>query len=557
MQSKRPIVLMGILLVLLLGFVTRSAAMDQLTGAPSAGRSAAADQPAVLPGQNSVSGLKIERDPKGRWMATFDYFYTGEPSGAYVNVEVFSGEGGSDESPVAQQLVGNGRIARGTHRASIEINRPPHSAAAVTTKSLSANMRIGRQTIASEHSRQEIFWPEISVWMAERELAEKGPEALLKRAVAQIDHGSGSSLQEAKRLLERLISKDARYVPAYIELARVAMKTNWGPEGLYQAERLLDSALQIQGDSVNAKILLGYVYAHQRRYPLAEKLTAEAAGAGATNLWVWSNWGEMLAMQGKVEPAIQKYREGLAHPRSDAANDRARLDAYGKLLALLQPRNDIQGMEELYKKRATEFGPGSCFSADYARFVLQQRGDADTAVKLAREAVDGQCQDSAARATLGLAHYAAWAGSTDPQRSESLHQARVFLPAGPNVFYLLAGSERTASVAKQLMSAGETIDQKDNYKLNALAYALKNGEHDTARRLIKLGARTDTAIGEGDIPVALVPVMTADIEGIRMLQSLGVDYAKVRYQGSTALDEARRTGDRRMLDVLESKGRSL
>lgn len=107
------------------------------------------------------------------------------------------------------------------------------------------------------------------------------------------------------------------------------------------------------------------------------------------------------------------------------------------------------------------------------------------------------------------------------------------------------------------MSAGETIDQKDNYKLNALAYALKNGEHETARRLIKLGARTDTAIGEGDIPVALVPVMTADIEGIRMLQSVGVDYTKVRYQGSTALDEARRTGDRRMLDVLESKGRSL
>ena len=134
---------------------------------------------------------------------------------------------------------------------------------------------------------------------------------------------------------------------------------------------------------------------------------------------------------GKIEPAIQKYREGLARPRSDAANDRARLDAYGKLLALLQPRNDIQGMEELYKKRATEFGPGSCFSADYARFVLQQRGDADTAVKLAREAVDGQCQDSAARATLGLAHYAAWAGSTDRNaRSRCIRRAS-FCLRGP------------------------------------------------------------------------------------------------------------------------------
>ena len=49
-------------------------------------------------------------------------------------------------------------------------------------------------------------------------------------AVDLIENGTTESLREARQVLERLIGKDSKFAPGYIELARVAMKTNWGPK---------------------------------------------------------------------------------------------------------------------------------------------------------------------------------------------------------------------------------------------------------------------------------------------------------------------------------------
>lgn len=259
-------------------------------------------------------------------------------------------------------------------------------------------------------------------------------------------------------------------------------------------------------------------------------------------------------MQGKVEPAIQKYREGLKHPRSGDSNDRARLDAYSHLIALLGDRGNATDQEALYRQRADEFGPGSCYSAEYAMFILKQRGDAASAIQLAREAVTGKCQDAQGRVALGLGYYLSWATASGPDGDQALHQARVFLPPGPNVLYLLAKSERTVVAVTRLLSAGESIEQRDNQKMNALAYALTAKDYPSARRLMRLGARRDAPIGEGDLPVALLPAMTGDLEGVRTMQRAGVDYFKLRFRGTTAVDEARRSGDSKLLDALNPKG---
>jgi hypothetical protein len=93
--------------------------------------------------------------------------------------------------------------------------------------------------------------------------------------------------------------------------------------------------------------------------------------------------------------------------------------------------------------------------------------------------------------------------------------------------------------------------------LMTTADALQERDHAAARRLLQLGARVDTTITEGEFPVALTPVMSEDIEGVRMMQKFGVDYSKLRYQGRTAIDEAKRTGNRRMLEALDPKLNSL
>ena len=281
--------------------------------------------------------------------------------------------------------------------------------------------------------------------------AGNSPEENFNRAVSLIDSEDQGQLGDAKQILERLIDRDPKFDAGYVQLARIAMKSNWGPEGLHQAETLLLSARQIRPESADAKILLGYVYTNQNRYPQAEALFAGAARSNTRNLWLWTNWGELLAAQGKYDEAIVKYREAISRPMTHDTYDRARSQAYTYLIAILEKRHDLDGMEALYKQRLAEFGPGSCYSADYARFMLQQRGDTQGAIDLARRALNKDCTDTDAREVLGLAEYVKWAGTTDPQRTESLNQARIFLPAGPMPLYLLT-TERADH------ARGQTVD---------------------------------------------------------------------------------------------------
>jgi hypothetical protein len=185
--------------------------------------------------------------------------------------------------------------------------------------------------------------------------------------------------------------------------------------------------------------------------------------------------------------------------------------------------------------------------------MLQQRSDPAQAIIIARKALDGHCSDPMAREVLGLAHYAAWAVAPEKQRAELLNQARVFLPIGPRPLYLLASSELTVVAVRKLMEAGESIDQYDNYKFNALAYAVQSGSYSTATRLIRLGARPEAPIGPNQMPIALLPLIEGDLDGIRVMKKSGVDYSKLQYQGKSVLDMVRQTGDRKLIDALNSK----
>ena len=523
-----------------------------LLGEPAQADPMPAPQPeAPLPGSNEISGLQVAQDADGRWMATFNYFYTGEPRGAFLTV----GPQARDEKTESARVHVVGRnfpAKRGPQQVSIEVHRPSGRHDAFATQQVVAEMRTYDGPVASQQVMQAIAWPTYQDWARERELVGKTPDEVLARAVALIDTGDRRTLQEAKRLLEEMLTKNARFDPAYVELARVAMKTKWGPEGLHEAENLLQSALQIRPDSVNAKILLGYVYAHQDRYARAEALFAESAATDTKNLWLWVNWGEVLAMQDKIEPAKRKYREAIDRPRSHDTYDRAKLDAYRRLLAILSFKQDLDGVEALYKKRAGEFGAEDCEAADYARFMLQVRGDTKAAIELSRQAVKSSCEsaDPSAREVLAMSHYMEWATGTGAGRDDALNRARVFMPAGPQLLYLLCTSDRTAVAAQQLKSAGEAVDQLDNRRYSALALALERQDHATAGRLLRLGANPQLLVGRDKMPVAWIPALASDFEGIKLMQRSGVDYTKLRVEGMTAIDYVRSMGDRRLIEAL-------
>jgi tetratricopeptide (TPR) repeat protein len=555
MSTKRPAVLMAILLLVIAGWLAWPVLQERIAEKP-------ADAPrppaAPLPAANALSALTVTREADGRWLAHVEYAYTGN-GGPYAKLVVFHmvhtsaiGATGPTEWFIASSF-----LKPGTHRISIPVTNPSTAEAYVTEK-IGARLDLAPAAPITVLVEQRIQWPDPVGAEVEKALAAGKPEEVVQKAVGQIDKAVHTQdLKEPRKLLEALVARSPRTDAAYVELARVAMKGNWGPVGLREAETLIGSALQINPASVNAKVLLGYVYAHQGRFREAEALFAQAAAANPPNLWLWANWGEALAMQGKAPAAIEKYREAIARPPTGDTYDRARWDAYEKLLVLLDGRKDVAAMDGALKKRAQEYPDTLCFAVDYARFLVLHRADIQGAVTILGASPSPGCNAGRRREVQGLGYYVAWSQGSDPERAEALRQARVFAPVSPSLFYTLASTERGFAVARQLVSAGEQVGMRDERELDALAYALRNGDAEVVRRLLRLGAKPTAEVGPEKMPAALIPVLTRDFSAIRMLQQAGVDYAQLRYQGTTALEYARKEGDTRLQRALDPKAGSL
>jgi tetratricopeptide (TPR) repeat protein len=505
---------------------------------------------------NTIKSLDVRRDANGLWQAQVEYSWRGEPSPAYLVVELQQEPSVTNPAIAGSLVSAHVPAQRGDQSARIEINRPAGVPGPLTTVKVLAHLKVRNENIASQTLALRIDWPDLHSWLANRQFVGKTNEQLLAMAEALIDVGNRDSLDRAKPILERLLEASPRFEMGYVELARVAMKSNWGPQGLRQAQTYLQSALTINPDSANAKILLGYVLAHQGQPRQAEALFEDAARANPRNLWLWANWGEALVMQGRIDAGIQKYRMTITRARTHDTYDRARLDAFRNLIRLFDARNDLDGLEALHKQRSEEFGAGTCHGVDYARFMLQRRGNFETAIDLAKASMAGACRDASARHTLGAAHYLAWSATTGPGREDRLNQARVYLPSGPELVYQLAASDRTLEALKQLQTRGEAVDQKDNGQWTALAYALGRSDAGTVRRLLRFGARPQTPVGPDGMPVAWLPVLERDLSMIRTLKQAGIAVENLKYNGVTAAEHARRTGDRELLEALGTKAQA-
>jgi tetratricopeptide (TPR) repeat protein len=547
MSSKRTIALMGVLLCLL-------AYIGWQWFPPYFAEPLTAAKP--LPGRTEIRRMELQRKPDGGWSIAIDYFYTGEPELLALRVEQVNSREGVNPTP-EKLLIGFNRLARGANSMTFDLGRPADEAVRITREITAEIRELKGSVVAARTLAQPIEWPSLRMVQVDREMAAKTSEQVLAQAVDLIDEGQDGSLRHAKLLLERLLEKDPRSDGAFVEMARVAMKLQWGPEGLAQAEGLLRSALQLRPDSVNANILLAYVYANQKRYKEAEALYVGLSKVETPNLWLGTNWGEMLEQQGRTSAAIAKYREVLAHAPKQDSYDRARQHAARRLMGLLVGSKDLNLVEALHKQLTTDYGADNCFGTGYARFLVQQRGDAVAAVSMAKRASQNSCDEEAARQVLGLAQYLAWSQAREPGRAEALRQARVARPVGPALFYELASSEHTLAAIQQLVAEGERIDQLDNSRLTALAYALRADDLVAARRLLRLGARPDALVGEEQMPLALMPVLTANVESIRLMQKAGIDYSRLRFKGMTALDHARSIHDGRLLQALDPKAGAL
>ncbi len=568
MQTKRTTFLTAILVVLVLAYLAKPVWEVYNEGRSSPAHvPTQAPPPPALPGENSISNIEISRNEQGQWVVGFDYFYTGAPAGATLTIEML---GGSDLQKAAAlpQSIPYIHAERGKHRITRELTRPQVNEA-VTASSVRVRLftyKLQTRNQILQNVPVDLFaqslpvnvdWPDYATARILDDLRSKTPEEFLKTAVELIDEGNDDGLSQARQRLDHLLQKHPQFHPAYLELARVAMKANWGPEGLRQAESYIDAARKINAEDPNVWILQAYVYTYQKRYKEAEPLLVAASKTDTPNLWLWTNWGEFYSLQGKSPQAIEMFQKAVDHPPSGNTYDRARQHAYRLMLRVLEGEGKLDRAEALYAQRAQDYRQIVCYGVEHAQFLLMKRGNAARALEIGSQPLLAECRSPDTKEILGMAYYLSWAQAGAADRPDLLNRARILFPTGSRLMYRLASSDQTSRALKDLLAAGDSIDQMDNRKMTALAYALSTQNYDVARRLLKLRARADLPIGEAEVPVALIPVMADDYAGIRLLRQFGVDYSRLKYRDMTAIDHAKRISNRKLLEALEERGQRL
>ena len=357
---------------------------------------------------------------------------------------------------------------------------------------------------------------------------------LYHESVLLIDSGSSENIKNANAYLNSIITRDAKYAPAYIELARIAMKMNWNQEGLYQAEQLIKSAQNIDPDSINAKVLLGYVYTHQHKFDDALKIFVSIENSGTKNTWLWANWGQLLKFQGKKDEAIQKYLKAVSGQRQNNTYDRARMDAYINLFQML-PKESFDQIDALYSKRDIEYDDCPCCRLEHVKYLFNYENKYSEIPSLLSRAKQIGCEESSVMASQGFAYYLESKGSN----AELLARARAAYPEGAKLFFELSHYKAGMQTLKNLVNQKSNIDIQNSEGQTALALAIMAEDIESMETLLKLGASPHVQMNSEGFPLALFPIVQGNQKIIDLLISTGTDYSKIQFMGKSGIEFAK------------------
>lgn len=545
MKKHRTTLLMTVLLCLAGYYVYQTQAPVQ-----SYARTSTQQQQKPLDGENRLRIVSVKPGKYGEYKVAVEYRFRGGEKGAIRAYSLVRAD-----APRPERVWGTG-LLRGEHKFDVRLGRDPTNGFAHSTRFVRVEMYAfpNNRVIASSDIEYPIDWPRRNFPSTAAEDMAKDVHTLYREAVSEIDYGNKHTLDNARKKLEIILGKDPKFVPAYPEMARYHMKTNWGPEGMRQGERLLETGLAIDPNHASSYVLLGYVYAHQRRYQKAEEAFRKASEIGTDNLWLWANWGELRLMQGKLEESIAMYRKAINAERPYNTYDRAQTDAYRHLINIYTLNRNIAAADALYLKRIEEFPRDKCYPYYYARFRERHFDDADVVLTYAKKALTAGCSEaSGVRQVMGIGYYLKWAAAEAPEARQSyLTQARLYFPEGPMLIYSLAQADRTAPVIERLVSEGISVDVSDNDGLTALAYAIRDDDFDALKRLIDMGGDPNAAIGREKLPLLAVAVLSGSEKSVTYLVARGAD-VNAQVGGVSIVELAESMGYPKIVEALKNR----
>lgn len=451
----------------------------------------------------------------------------------------------------------------------IQVLRPNRITAFTTNKVKVSISKNNGDEFFKKYLDLELNWPsKITTSSNDSSLLQESNDELLYKAIEIIDGNDGDEYIVAKKYLERIIFNDPKYVQAYIELARIAMKsdskfTEHGlSQGALEAERILKTALTIDKNYANSYILYGYVMAVQNKPEQAIAAFKRAQQIGTLNLWLYSNWGLALKNAERYDEAIQIYSQALINIPTPVtplmrSNNRAIPIIFSNLEELYAEKQNWQALEALLIKRA-ETTHNICVNTKRAKLRLLHFSDIEQAMKMATIAYDEDCDES--RTVLASVYISKWAlDSTianEDQREQLLRKGQALADNTYDLIIMLASSDYTAQALSKLKSTGLNIDIADEKGITPLAYAAIMNEQDVMKRLVNLGADPNRKLNEHGLTILMLSIVMGQYDSVKTLVALGANVKTKASDGTTALQLAKQSGRNDIVDILQNKNLS-
>ncbi|GJM09865.1 MAG: hypothetical protein DHS20C11_21410 [Lysobacteraceae bacterium] len=308
------------------------------------------------------------------------------------------------------------------------------------------------------------------------------PYRLIEQARMDID--AGTNYRQAEERLVSALEYSNMQPQAYLELARLEMKTKGLTlNGLQRAEDLIRRAQSLDPSFADTYVLLLYVLTHQRRYEEAGAALSKAEQLGASSEWMSYNKGQWLSRMGRFDEALIEL-DKASHLQALGPDGRAgaldeMADIYVKLDKLKEAKES--------RRMAVALNSGSsCTLGGYAKFLRKEFLDLEESEKWARRGLGADYRCPSSNTALGLTLYLKWAelaSSSSPQADEILLEAREYVAKPGELLSEVAYYRRFHPIIDFLPTLGYEPTQPW-----VVQRAIKNGRVETVIALIARGA---------------------------------------------------------------------
>jgi tetratricopeptide (TPR) repeat protein len=358
-----------------------------------------------------------------------------------------------------------------------------------------------------------------------------------------LDESAGRPPEAALGLLKLILERDEQYAPAYVELARFALKSSYlhtlggidrfSDDGQSAALALLDRASELEPEFADTWVLFGYLLPSFERNMLGLIALDRAERLHADSPWLPFNRARIQAAIGDLRGARRSFLAARASIDEGSGTDIAIL---GALTTLAETADEA----ERYYKELLRLAPDRpVLYGNYADFLIHE-GRFDESIEVAHMGLRLNVYPDLA-ATLALALFAKAADlelKDDPLNSSVVFgQAQQVGYPVERVLHDASARPATHHVVFALAKHGVDMDSPNPFGRTVLFEFLTNGTEAQVRELLALGADPnawDETVG--------TPLHTAigiqSPELVEMLLEAGADPMAIDAHGVTAIELA-------------------